>query len=592
MMPITSDQMTIAGFLELYARVLRDKEAAGMIGLLNNPDDLLERAKTYGMQYKNGSWGWCSNIWHRSAQQSVVVDRDEDLQPEHRRLMLSVLEHMLCRPMIQVDRSLGAPGTRAAMRCRLYCDPQFPDIAYRWGELNFPGDAEAEPEAALFMIPHYVNNPNVPGSHEMLRVIRFPNHGYSIVTVSSYQGETKKAFLSHWIRHVYLRGGTGEHASLKEFTIKRMDGKPKRIVMCTWGLTGSGKSTHGMYVLTDETGPLFVKKFGVDLREYVSDQAIKNDDVCSVFEDRVYCPEKGSWTKTEGVDEHQAGIHRAALVQRALHENTEWDANGDVSFEGKLFQYRGKLNQNARTVLMLEDTGYFDGSVDSTEPLNFAVFISPGHTTDYAWLKLNDPAFAAKVLADGRTVGHPAQSQEGVGEVKYASRYCLPFTMGVGNAAHVQRFYEFICKREGTDNPIELYLINTTGCVGSEYDWAETTLGDEVVAVPKTQFKEVKGKKKPVGGTGPTIEETELFIHQAARGAVEYEPHPIWGDKALAPVKVPGLPDDRLRELNPFSYHGEEEMRRLLQAQVRTSKFYLSVQCAGLAPEIRDAKDF
>lgn len=591
-MIIRSEEITANSFLDIFKKIVKKKEAAGIKAVQNNPKDLFERAKSYGTGYKNGSWGWASNIWNRSAAGSVVVEKDEDLRVEHTQLMQRVLEQMLCKPMVQVDANLGEPGSKAEMRCRLFIDPQFPDIAYRWKELNFPGDPEKEPDVTLFCIPHYLENPNVPGGHEMLRVIRFPNHSFTVATASSYQGEVKKGFLSHWIYHVYKKGGSGEHASLKEFTAKRVDGKNKRIVMALWGLTGSGKSTHGMYTINSRTAPAFKEKFGVDISKYITEQVIKNDDIIGVFEDMVVSPERGAWTKTEDLDESQEAMFKAVSSPRALHENTEWDEKGNVSFAGKLFQYHGKPNQNARTVLMLEDTGYYDGSVDSSGPLNMAVFISPGYISDYAWLKINDAAFAAKVLADGRTTGHPAQSRKGVGEEKYESRYCLPFTMGVGNAAHVKRFHDFIRKREKGDNPLEVYQISTTGRVGAQYDWIEVHIGDKKVKLPKTKFEEIGGKIRPVGGTGPTIEETELFLFQAARGAVRYEPHPVWGDKVMVPVEVEGLSKERLAELNPFHYRSAAEMKRLLKAQILTSKFYLEQQCPGLPKNIFNAMDF
>jgi len=590
-MPIQQGDITIESFPKLFDKIVAEKEAAGITALQRNPSDLFKRARYYGIRYRNGSWGWGSNIWSRSARQSVVVESEEALRDEHRQLMLSVLEFMLCRPMIQADATLGSPGGRAEMRCRLICDPQFPDIPYRWQKLNFPGDPNGKPAATLFMVPQYLENPARSDNGEMLRVIRFPNHGYSIVTGSSYHGEAKKGFLSHWIRHVYLCGGTGEHASLKEFTVKHISGKDRRIVMCCWGLTGSGKSTHGLYIVNDLTAERFVEQFGVDPREFIYDQAVKNDDIVAVFEEQVCSPELGAWTKTEGVDPYQVGIYQAAYSSKALHENTEWDANGNVSFEGALFQYRGTLNRNARSVLMLKDTGYFNGSVDSTEPLNFAVFISPSYLNDYAWVKLADTRFAAKVLADGRTVGHPAQSLKGVGESKFVSRYCLPFTMGVGNAAHVHRFHRFLTLREGTDNPIEVFQINTTGRVGAEYDWVEEDVCGAKMKVPKTRFTETDGKRRPVGGAGPSIEETELFLFQAARGAVEYEPHPVYGDKVLVPVKVPGISEARLKEFDPFTYRDVDEMKRLLRAQNEMSKLYLAVQCEGLDRAILDAMD-
>ena len=117
-------------------------------------------------------------------------------------------------------------------------------------------------------------------------------------------------------------------------------------------------------------------------------------------------------------------------------------------------------------------------------------------------------------------------------------------------------------------------------------------IGNGVVIDPKVLFEEMDGKKKPVGGTGPTIEETQLFLIQAPRGAVDYEPHPFWGEKVLVPIKVEGLPDQRLKELNPFTYRSAEEMEALLRQQIMLSKFYLKTQCAGLRKSILHAMDF
>jgi hypothetical protein len=164
--------------------------------------------------------------------------------------------------------------------------------------------------------------------------------------------------------------------------------------------------------------------------------------------------------------------------------------------------------------------------------------------------------------------------------------------MGVGNAAHVHRFYSSMKERVGTDNPIESYLINTTGRVGAKYVWVDTHLGDEPVWLAKTLFEEVNGKKKPVGGTGPTIEETQLFLIQATRGAVDYQPHPLWGDSVLVPTAVEGLSQERLQELNPFMYRTAEEMEALLRQQIAQSKYYLKAQCARLNKQIVNAMDF
>lgn len=570
------------------------KEKAGINAILDNPPDLLERAKLYGTQFKNGAWGWASNIWHRSASGSVVILKDEELKYEHKFLMMRVLEHILAQgPLIQVDCYLGSPGSPVRMHARLYCDPQFPDIAYRWSQINFPAPPEEEPDVMLIDIPHYLSNPNVPGTDQMLRVIRFPFHNYTIVTCSSYQGEVKKGMLSHWIYHVYKKGGCGEHASLKEFTVKTVNGELKRIVMCIWGLTGTGKSTHSMYFFGEYNRHIFTEKFGIDPTQYVFDQVLRNDDIVAIFEDKVYGSEKGSWTKTEDVDELQLPLWRAAISPRALHEDTEFGPDGNPSLKGELFQYCGIPNRNARSVFNLEDTGIFDGNIDSSAPLNMAVFISPGNFSDYAWCKIEDPAFAAKVLADGRTVGHPAQSIAVIGKELYETRYCLPFTMGVSSAAHVSRFYDTLKRRREKGNPIDVYLVNTVGKIGAEYEWIEEKLGDKTYMMPRSKL--VKGPDnipRPIGGMSPSIEETELFLFQAARGAVEYGPHPIWGKKVLVPIKVGGLSAERLDQLNPFTYRSMEEMRKLLKAQIIKSKYYLDIQAPGLPEHIYNAVDF
>jgi phosphoenolpyruvate carboxykinase (ATP) len=391
---------------------------------------------------------------------------------------------------------------------------------------------------------------------------------------------------------VYKRGGTGEHAALREFTVKTVEGTEKRIVVAIWGLTGTGKSTHGFYVWTPGNAKIYIKNFGIDPLEYVKDQVIKNDDIIAVFEDTVIGSEKGAWTKTEDLTPEQVAMWNAAINPRALHENTEFDENGNPSFEGKLFHYFGSPNRNARSVLYLEDTGYFDGDVQSSGPLTTAVFLSPGYFTDYAWVKIVDPALAAKVLADGRTIGHPAQAKEVVGKVRFVARYARPFTMGVTNTAHVVRFYEYLKKRLEKGDPIEVYQFNTTGRIIAKYEWKEKKLGNKVIMAPEPVLVEKNGIPKAVGGTRPSIEETELFLLQAVRGAVKYKPHPVWGEKVLIPAELPGIPQERLKELEPTTYVSLEEFKRLLKAQIEESKYWLNRDCPGLPKEIYNAMDF
>ncbi len=589
------EELTIEGFKQAFRRILEYKKKAGMTPILNNPPDqeLFARAALYGNRYSNGSWGWASNIWHRSAANTVVINSDDELQYEHKLLMLRVLEHILAQgPLIRVDGYVGKPGTKAQMHAAVYVDPQFPDIAYRWRQLVFPAPPDEKLDVEIIVIPHYLRNPNIPGTDRMLMVMRFPYHGLTIITASSYQGEVKKAVLTHWIYHVYKRGGTGEHASLREFTVKRVDGTWKRIVLAIWGLTGTGKSTHGLYVWTPRNAKIYIEQFGINPLEYVKDQVIKNDDIIAIFEDTVIGSERGCWTKTEDLTPEQEAMWRAATSPRALHENTDFDENGNPIFTGEVFQYFGAPNKNSRSVIYLEDTGYFDGDVQSSGPLTTAVFLSPGYFTEYAWVKIVDPALAAKALADGRTIGHPAQAKEVIGRIRYVARFAQPFTIGASNTDHVVRFYQFLKKRIEQGDPIEVYMFNTTGRIIAKYEWVEKEFDGKKLEVPEPVLVEVDGIPKAVGGTRPTIEETELFLLQAVRGAVKYKPHPVWGEKVLVPAEVPGLSQKRLRELDPTSYVSMEEFKRLLKAQIEVSKYYLNKNCPGLPEEIYHAMDF
>lgn len=579
-------------FRSAFKRIMEYKARAGVTPLLDNPPDLLERAKLYATRYKNKALGWASNIWSRSAANTVVVNSVDELKPEHKLLMSRVLEHILAQgPLIKVDGYYGRPNSKVQMHTTVYVDPQFPDLAYRWKQLVFPAPSDEKPEVELFVIPHYLGNPLVPGTNRLMAILVFPNHGLTIITLSSYQGEIKKGALRHWIYYVYERGCTGEHAALREFTVLTASGEWKRITMVIWGLTGSGKTTHGLYVWTPRNAKIYVEKFGVNPLDYVREQKIRNDDIIAIDEDKVYGSERGAWVKTEDLTPEQEALWNACISPKALHENTEFDETGHPGFKGEVFRYFESPNKNARSVIHLEDTGYFDGQIDSDGPINMAVFLSPGYFTDYAWVKLNDPAFIAKALADGRTIGHPAQARELIGKVRFVPRYS-EFTVGVGDDAHVIRFYEFLRKWEEKGHRVDVYMLNTTGRIVAQYQWTEVKVGDKILQVPEPVLEMRDGVLKPVGGTSPEIEETELFLLQAARNAVEWKAHPVWGEKVLVPAEVPGISQDRLRQLEPISYISIDEFRKLLRAQVELSKVTLQELGLRLPEQIMNSMDF
>ncbi|TET34154.1 MAG: phosphoenolpyruvate carboxykinase (ATP) [Planctomycetota bacterium] len=585
----TIEEMTIENFIDTFYKILEWKKFNGWKAYHDNPSkqELLEQAKFYGDDYANGAHGWASNIWSRSKNNTAVVEDNSQLDDQHKLLMRSALEYVLSpNQLIKMDGCYGQ-NEKVRMHARVYTDAHYPDLPMRWRELVYEADPNGKPDCTLLMLPGLWTPATMPGSggkHPMF-IIRFPEHWFTLGSVSSYQGEWKKSCLTHWIYYCYLKGGTGQHAGTRQFEIQDTGGNWKKIGGVIWGLTGSGKSAHGMYIF-DKTNSKFFEDRGLPVLDIVRNQSIKNDDIVGIFEGGAFGSEKGAWTKTEDVKPDQWAIYTAGVSPRAMHENTGKGADGNPNFLDTILQYRGKPNQNARTVMYLDDMKpYFDGSIDIDFPPNLLVFISPGYTCDYAWLKIMDPYFAAATLAAGRTVGHPAQSTEGVGEPKYVPLYS-PFIVGKSatNADHTHRFLDILRKYMDAGD-CQTLLINTTGRIGTEL----VEEGGELK--PKFRITS-EGKKKPVGGTGPSIEETELFLMQAARDAVTWEPHPVWGERVLYPTDVPGFSAERLAELNPFNSRTEEQMRSFLHAQISQTKALFDSRIKGLDEKIYSAMDF
>jgi phosphoenolpyruvate carboxykinase (ATP) len=588
------DSMTIENFIATFHKILEWKKSEGRRAYYDNPnrETLRAQAQFYGEPFDNGSLGWSSNIWSRSKANTEVIEDNSQLHKEHKLFMRCVLEYVLAsNPLIKVDGTYGQ-NHRVRLHARVWVDAKYPDLPLRWRELTFSADPDAKPDVEMLALPGLWCPATVPGSDGKvpLFMIRFPEHWFTVGTVSSYQGEIKKSCLSHWIYHAYKKGGTGIHASSRQMTVKAKDGEWKKVGMVLWGLTGSGKSTHGMYVY-DDNNEQFYNDRGIDVRSLVKDQYIKNDDVISLFEDGLFGGERGSWTKMEKVTPEQPAIYAAGMSPRALHENTGVSADRMPDFLDDILQYRGIVNCNARTVMSFEDMRpNFDGSIDVEFPPNMAVFISPGFLTDYAWLKIADADFAAAVLAAGRTIGHPAQSTVGIGEEKFVPLF-NPFIIGkdATNTHHVHRFRDIVrtitaSAEVGKNDPLDCYLINTTGAVGTKYVMKDGR--------PAPVFEEVNGKRRRVGGADPAINETELFFLQAARGLVEWGPHPIWGEKVLCPLEVPGIPDARLKEFDPFHYRTRDEMVELLKIQLSHIKAVFDKNIPGLDKSIRNAMDF
>ena len=124
-------EMSIENFIKSFHNILEWKKKNNWNPYYDNPskDELLQRARWYGSIYKNGSFGWTSNIWSRSKANTSVVEDNSQLTDEHKILMLRSLEYVLApNPLIKVDGNYGA-NPRVAMHTTIYNDGRYPDLA-------------------------------------------------------------------------------------------------------------------------------------------------------------------------------------------------------------------------------------------------------------------------------------------------------------------------------------------------------------------------------------------------------------------------------------------------------------------------------
>jgi len=269
---------------------------------------------------------------------------------------------------------------------------------------------------------------------------------------------------------------------------------------------------------------------------------IRQDDVV-VINPAGYCygTEKGFYIKTEGLDESQKVLYRAALSPEAVFENVKVTDVGAVDFDNS------ELTSNGRGVIRRQDVEGVDEKID-LDKAHRLIFITRHDKIVPPVAKL-DPAQAAAFFMLGESIetsaGDPTKAGQSKREVG-----TNPFIVGPeweeGN-----RLLEIL--RANPD--IECYLLNT-GSVG-------------------------------VGGNRPgikiSIAASTTILKHIAKGTIRWKTDPDWG--YLVPEV---LPEMDMQAYVPASYYSKEEYRAMVE-QLREERHEWLARYTGLKPEITNA---
>ncbi len=303
---------------------------------------------------------------------------------------------------------------------------------------------------------------------------------------------------------VKLLGGIGLHAGSKVLKVKDVNQELKEVGMIMFGLSGTGKTTltiHGHGLTGEESS------------------SIRQDDVIFMDQDG-YCAgtENGFFIKTEGLDEGQQVLYKAATNPNAVFENVYIQSDGCINFDDT------SLTSNGRGVVLRSDIDTTHESVDLPKA-HKVIFITRRDDILPPVAKLSATE-AVKHFILGESIETSAGDPKRAGQ----SKRCVgtnPFIIGQ-ETEEAERFMSIL-----RNNPdMECYLLNT-GRVG------------------KSQTFE--GKKL-------TIDVSTTILREIARGTIEWK-----SDKDAeytVPSHVPGLD---IQEFLPETYYSKEEYQALFQ---------------------------
>lgn len=469
-----------------------------------------------------GSASYITKVRNRSAKFTYIVEDgvrlgvDQQGIPRQQALELveQVSKYLEKKTVIRLDRQMGNhPNFR--LHCRLYITAEYARIPLQWHKMLFdPEDPDGEPDLISVYVPEWPQ-----------RVIFcHPEAGVTYILGTDYFGECKKSFLRMAMYVVKKRGWLGLHAGSKVLRVRDVSGRLVDVGFILFGLSGTGKTTLTMHdhgLCGDE---------GVIIRQ---------DDVV-MMDPTGYCygTENGFYIKTEGLDESQVVLYRAATSPGAVFENVKVDEEGRILFDDY------ELTTNGRGVILRRDVLGTDDRID-LDKAHRLIFITRRDTIVPPVARLTaEQAAAYFMLGESieTSAGDPTRAGQSKREVG-----TNPFIIGP-EEEEGNRLLEIL-----QANPdMEAYLLNT-GSVGARPG--------------------IPGKKI-------TVAVSTHILKEIARNSITWRVDPDWGYQVAA--HIPGLD---LAPYDPASYYSAAEYRQLVE-ELREERRRWLAKYPGLRPEI------
>ncbi|MDQ0287629.1 phosphoenolpyruvate carboxykinase (ATP) [Desulfofundulus luciae] len=469
-----------------------------------------------------GSVNYITRVRNRSSKFTYIVEDGVrlgvDQQGISRQRALELVDqvhaYLKRKSVIRLDRQMGThPDFR--LHCRLYITAEYARIPLQWRLMLFePENPDKEPDLMSIYVPEWPER----------IIFCHPEAGVTYILGTDYFGECKKSFLRMAMYVVKKRGWLGLHAGSKALRVRDRNGQLKEIGFILFGLSGTGKTTLTMHDhgLTGEEGVV-----------------IRQDDVV-MMDGRGYCygTENGFYIKTEGLDESQMVLYRAATAPGAVFENVKVLEDGRILFDDT------GLTSNGRGVILRRDVLSTDDRID-LDKAHRLIFITRRNTIIPPVARLTaEQAAAYFMLGESieTSAGDPTRAGQSKREVG-----TNPFIIGP-EEEEGNRLLEIL--RANPD--MECYLLNT-GSVGA-------------------------GPGFP--GEKITIAVSTHILREIARDGITWQTDPHWGYQV--PLQVPGLDLDRY---NPATYYSPEVYRQLVEELRRERRQWLA-RYRGLKPEI------
>ncbi len=468
-----------------------------------------------------GSPSYISKVRNRSAKNTYIVDNgrlgvDQKGIPraEADKIVLRVHEYLKGRELICLDKRLGQ-HPNFHVNCRLIITVEYARIPLMWNNLLFEAENKNfVPELTSVYVPEWPE-----------RIIMvYPEDGITYILGTDYFGEAKKSFLRMALYLWKKRGGIGFHAGSKVLRVYNYKGILEEVGFIIFGLSGTGKTS------------LTIHDHGLAGEERA---IIRQDDIV-MMDQSGYCygTENGFYIKTEGLDETQRVLYRAATSPNAILENVKVLDDGTVLFNNS------ELTSNGRCVILRNEVSLTDDRID-LDKANCIIFITRRDDIIPPVAKLN-AAQAAAYFMLGESIetsaGDPTKAGQSKREVG-----TNPFIIG-REPEEGNRLLSILKNHPD----MECYLLNT-GSVGAGGN---------------------RGAKKI------TVAVSANIMKQIAKGTIKWTADPDWGYQV--PVEIPEMEVD---DYNPANHFSPEQYQERVE-RLRRERLQWLAKYSGLKEEI------